>query len=175
MRVLEAYAIVPDPQVAGILYAATGHGLFKSSNGGAHWESLQSNLGSILEAVTSVTIDPADSQILYAVGYKRGYPDCGAFCPLLPVYDAAKSTDGSLTWAKLLPPSVGLGFNNDLLSNVRVVIDPQDPQTLYVGSSLQGLRKSTDRGATWTVVPATGPASPSSGLLLRLLIDPSSR
>jgi photosystem II stability/assembly factor-like uncharacterized protein len=175
VRVLEAYALVPDPQVAGVLYAATGHGLFKSTNGGARWDSLQSGLGSILEAVTSISIDPSDSQILYAVGYKLGYPICGGFCPLLPVYDAAKSTDGGLTWARLLPPLVILGFDSEVLSNVRVVIDPRDPQVLYVSSSTKGLLKSTDRGATWTIVAAGGSSLPSPGLVLRLSLDPSAR
>jgi photosystem II stability/assembly factor-like uncharacterized protein len=175
VRVLEAYALVPDPQVAGILYAATGHGLFKSSNGGARWESLQSRLGSILDAVTSVTIDPSDSQILYAVGYKLGYPICGGFCPLLPVYDAAKSTDGGLTWARLLPPLVNLGFDSEVLSNIRVAIDPRDPQVLYVSSIAKGLLKSTDRGATWTIVAAGAASFPSPGLVLRLVPDTSER
>src|SRR6185369_1811699 len=59
--------------------------------------------------------------------------------------------------------------------NVRVVIDPRDPQVLYVASSTKGLLKSTDRGATWTVVAAGAASLPSPGLVLRLFLDPSAR
>jgi len=36
-----------------------------------------------------------------------------------------------------------------------VLVNPQDPATVYVGTDHAGLYKSTDCGATWTM-PATG-------------------
>ncbi|HKH46675.1 MAG TPA: hypothetical protein VKM72_18610 [Thermoanaerobaculia bacterium] len=163
IRVLEAYAIVPDPQVEGTLYAATGHGLFKSTNGGGQWESLQSGLESILEAVLSVTIDPADSQTLYAAGFKLGYPSCGGHCPLEPVYASAKSTDGGITWTKLQPTA---------LVEMGITIDPQDPRVLYAPDGLGNLLKSTDRGATWTTLPVRG-IDLELPIFSRLVIDPA--
>ncbi len=165
IRVLEAYALVPDPKVAGTLYAATGHGLFKSVDGGGQWESLQSGLGPILEAVLSVAVDPGDPRILYAAGFKLGYPYCGGFCPLEPVWDVAKSTDGGATWTKLLPASLGGGLD--------ITVDPQDPRVLYVPDLRERLLKSTDRGATWTARPVEVAGLPLPRLS-RLVIDPAS-
>lgn len=163
IRVLEAYAIVPDPQVGGVLYAGTGHGLFKSTNGGGQWESLQSGLESILEAVLSVTIDPSDSQILYAAGFKLGYPHCGGHCPLEPVYAAAKSTDGGVTWTQLQPTA---------LVEMGITLDPQDPRILYAPDGQGNLVKSTDRGATWTPLPVRG-IDLEIPIVSRLVIDPA--
>jgi photosystem II stability/assembly factor-like uncharacterized protein len=159
VRVLEAYALVPDPQVAGTLYAATGHGLFKSVNGGVRWESLP---GLTLEAVLSVAIDPTDSRILYVTGFSLGYPHCGGHCPLEPVYGSLKSTDEGVTWTGLLPAELGTGLD--------IVIDPRDPRILYVPDSQGRLLKSTDRGVTWTVLPVKGIGQ---SVLLRLVIDPT--
>jgi photosystem II stability/assembly factor-like uncharacterized protein len=163
VRVLEANAIVPDPQVEGTLYAATGHGLYKSTNGGGQWESLQEGLQPILEQILSITVDPTDAQTLYAAGFRLGYPTCGGTCPLQPIYDTAKSTDGGVTWSKLLPePLVG----------TRVVVDPSNPDVLYAPDTTGRLLKSTDGGATWTLQPVRdiGLSVPS---LATLLIDPT--
>jgi len=172
-RALEAYGIVADPSVPGTLYAATGQGLFKSVNGGARWDPLQDGLGAILDAVFRVAIDPTDTRRLYAVGYKLGYPICGGFCPLLPVYDAAQSTDGGITWTKLLPSTISFGFDAEGYTGFDLVIDPHDPRTLYVGHATAHLFKSTDRGATWSVVTVRIPGQADEGLASRLVIDPS--
>lgn len=163
IRVLEAYALVPDPQVAGTLYAATGHGLYKSFNGGGQWESLQSGLESILEAVLSVAIDPGDSRVLYAAGYKLGYPHCGGHCPLTPVYATAKSTDGGVTWTKLEPTA---------LLRIEITIDPQDPRILYSWDGKGNLLKSIDGGATWATLPLPNGVDDLLSLR-RLVIDPT--
>lgn len=173
-RVLESYGIVADPQVAGTLYALTGQGLFKSFNGGARWESLQSALGSILEAVLAVAIDPTDSRTLYAVGYKLGYPICGGFCPLLPVYDSAKSTDGGVTWTRLVPGTLPLGFESEDIARFDIAIDPVDPRVLYLADSKGRLIKSVDRGASWTDLTVRPAALGERGFVSRVVIDPAS-
>jgi len=163
-RVLEAYGIVTDPRTPGTLYAATGQGLFKSVNSGGRW-TLQTGLGPLLDAVYRVAVDPSDPETLYVLGYKLGYPICGGFCPLLPVYDAAKSTDGGLTWQKMAQ-SLPLGFDAENFMGFELVVDPTDPRVLYLGHASSALFKSIDRGATWKALGGAGNIS-------RLVIDPS--
>jgi len=174
-RVLEAYGVVADPLVAGTLYALTGNGLYKSFNGGGRWESLQGGLGSILEAVLAVAIDPTDSRTLYAVGYKLGYPVCGAFCPLLPVYDAAKSTDGGVTWRRLALGALSLGYEFENIARFDVAVDPRDPRVLYLANAKGRLIKSTDGGASWAELTVrVGTLPDAKAFVSRLVIDPSS-
>jgi photosystem II stability/assembly factor-like uncharacterized protein len=169
VRVLEAHGLVPDPRTPGTLYAATGYGLFKSVNGGARWESLQGGLGPILDSVFRVAIDPSDPRTLYAAGYKLGYPICGGFCPLLPVYDVAKSTDGGITWKKILPPALAFIADERDYTGFDLVIDPADPRVLY----LAPLLKSTDGGATWKLLQVRIDPVPGRGSVARLVVDPA--
>jgi photosystem II stability/assembly factor-like uncharacterized protein len=164
-RVLEAYGIVADPHRPGTLYAATGQGLFKSLNRGGRW-TLQTGLSALLDAVYRVAVDPADSRILYVLGYKLGYPICGGFCPLLPVYGAAKSTDGGLTWTKIQAQNLSLGFDAEDFMGFELAIDPADSRIIYLGHAWSPLYKSSDRGATWKSLDGAGRVS-------RLVIDPS--
>jgi photosystem II stability/assembly factor-like uncharacterized protein len=173
-RVLVTYGIVADPLVAGTLYALTGQGLFKSVNGGGRWESLQDSLGSILEAVLALAIDPTDSRSLYAVGYKLGYPSCGGFCPLLPAYDSAKSTDGGVTWTRLVPGTLPLGFEFEAIADFAIAIDPVEPRVLYIANSHKSLIKSVDGGVSWTELTVRPAALEEKAFVSRLVIDPSS-
>jgi len=164
-RVLEAYGIVADPRAPGTLYAATGQGLFKSVNRGVRW-TLQTGLASLLDAVYRVAVDPADTRTLYVLGYKLAYPICGGFCPLLPVYGAAKSTDGGLTWRKIEAQNLSLGFDAEDFMGFELKIDPTDSHVVYLGHAASALYKSGDRGVTWQALDGAGRVS-------RLVIDPS--
>src|SRR4029453_12687152 len=92
--------LVIDPQHTDTLYALRFDGIiFKSTNGGRNWTLLNNSFGA-----DSLTVDPRDSNTLYASG--SGRISRGAF----------KSTDGGVSWS---------GINSDLRATpiVSAVID----------------------------------------------------
>jgi photosystem II stability/assembly factor-like uncharacterized protein len=80
--------------------------------------------------VNALTIDPSDSQTVYAS------TDGGIF----------KSTDGGAAWS-----AINTGLTD---TNVRALaLDPSDSQTVYAGTD-GGVFMSTDGGVTWSAINA---------------------
>ena len=149
--------LVVDPQNSSTLYAGTsedrfgfqfdtGQGVFKSTDGGATWASVNAGLSDL--NISAVVIDPQMPSTLYTATH------LGLF----------KSTDGGNNWAQSKITSLVIAL----------AADPQTPGTLYAGarpnfksvdlddgrgnprrrkvSGLDGpggLIKSTDGGETW--------------------------
>jgi photosystem II stability/assembly factor-like uncharacterized protein len=111
-------------------------GVFKSTDGGATWNSI----GLSGAAVTSLVIDPTQPNVLYACtagDYGAPYGFRGFF----------KSTDYGATWS-----SINNGLDSLLATGTNVsamIIDPGNPNVLYAGSRGNGVFKSSDGGATW--------------------------
>src|SRR5262249_10783736 len=74
------FGFVIDPTNAGVMYASSNMGLFKTTDGGASWSNLGNHAGLI-------AIDPTNPTTIYANGID-------------------KSTDGGASWTKT-PLSVG--------------------------------------------------------------------
>ncbi|HEY2932875.1 MAG TPA: sialidase family protein [Acidobacteriota bacterium] len=146
-------ALAIDPVNENTLYAGTfdspyygydgpdyRNGVLKSADGGAHW----STTGLTNTGVNVVAIDPVNPGILYAATCSfRGYPrHPNVFRGLF------KSTDSGASW---------LAINNGLAdlintgSNIAaLVIDPDNPDMLYAGTSGSGVFKSIDGGTNWS-------------------------
>lgn len=146
-----AQVLAVDPQNPAIVYAGfhTTVGVYKSTDGGAHWTAANSGLPQVL--IFSLLIDPTNTSTLYASAAP------GLF----------KSTDGGGSWTALsngLPPSP-YGYSLSMGAG--------SPLTLLAGLA-QGAYKSVDGGTTWTVLPgfnvpalATGvdPSNPANLLI----------
>jgi len=159
-------AFVIDPKNGASVYAATSRGLYKSTDGGAHWSPTALTAG-----INALTVDPANRSIMYAATSGKG------------VY---KSVDGGTTWTESgLPkmevkavlvqsgPTVFAGiFDGGLQKSMdsgakwsdaglgekivnALASDPSKPSVLYAGVG-GGIAKSIDGGATWakTALPA---------------------
>lgn len=91
--------------------------------------------------VRALVASPADSNLLYL-----GTADGQIF----------RSTDGASSWARLRP-----GIERRGLSLDTIVIDPHDPNTIYVGAwavardEQGGVFKSTDAGEHWSLLEGT--------------------
>jgi hypothetical protein len=125
-------ALAVSPSSPDIVYAATGEdtpgwgpsypgvGVYRTSDGGGDWD-LVGPLPSTL--CTRVLIHPANPDTVYVAGNMGLH----------------KSTDRGATWT-----TVRGGHVSDAL------MDPNAPNTLYVGIWSTGVFKSTDAGGTWT-------------------------
>ena len=91
---LKISSLAIDPKDPRIIYAGTGfksnyngHGIYKSTDGGLSWKSINKGLPVDIAwlggyYVQSIAIDPNDSQTIYAAGFGGLY----------------KSTDGGISW-----------------------------------------------------------------------------
>ncbi|MFD7305050.1 1,4-beta-glucanase [Streptomyces pharetrae] len=155
------------PAVRGLAYARTDiGGAYRWDERAARWIPLTDHLGWDdwnLLGVEAMAVDPAHPDRLYlAVGtYSQPWSGNGA---------VLRSADRGRTWQRT-DLTVKLGANEDGRgAGERLLVDPRDSDTLWLGTRHDGLLKSTDRGATWA--PATGfPATPNpSGQGVTLLV-----
>ncbi|MBD9729067.1 1,4-beta-glucanase [Streptomyces caniscabiei] len=155
------------PARRGLAYARTDiGGAYRWDDRKARWIPLTDHLGWDdwnLLGVEAIALDPAHPDRVYlALGtYAQPWAGNGAIL---------RSDDRGATWARS-DLTVKLGANEDGRgAGERLLVDPRDSDTLWLGTRHDGLLRSTDRGATWT--PATGfPATPSgSGQGVTLLV-----
>ncbi len=143
-------AIAIDPINPQTLYAgATSGGVWKSTDGGAHWVVLTDLFLPNL-TVASIAIDPKHTNTIY-VGTGNGY----ASIDELSGTGLYKSTDGGGTWNR-----IGGATLTGTIS--KVLVDPVHSNILFASryTSNKGVYRSSDSGVTWSkVYPATGNAA----------------
>jgi len=153
-----SFALISRAEAAGIIYAATSNGVFKTSNGGATWTPANAGLAGI--NVFSLAVDPATPATVYA----------GTFGNRV-----FKTTDGGEHW---LPARAGFEDDTALV----LAIDPRHPATIYAGTTAsssasassaffpgRGVIKSGTGAAGWIAASAGLPRS----IVTALAIDPS--
>ena len=116
-----------DPKNSNIVYAGSHRdGLFKSLNAGRTW----SCIGLTGKYISSVVIDPINSNIIYVTSQNAVSPTPGIY----------KSTNSGVNWSTL-----STSYNAYDLT-----IDAKNPQTLYVAAFDKGVYKSTNGGSSWS-------------------------
>jgi photosystem II stability/assembly factor-like uncharacterized protein len=154
----QIYDIEFDPSnhakmLAGAYY---GDGLFRSRDGSQTWEPVLTGLeGGRLEGEATFR-----NTIVYAIQYAPSDPDT-----VWTVHDvwAEKSIDGGETWthfynSRMQRTCSNCGGDGDDGRYCRsLAIDPEDPETVYVGTggpiqtyTRGAIYKTTDGGTTWT-------------------------
>jgi len=128
---------------------AFGDGVYRTDDGGKTWQHLGLEES---EHIGMIAIDPRDSDTVFVASQGplwRSGGDRGLY----------KTTDGGMTWARVLHISDDTGINE-------VHIDPRDPDTMYAsayqrrrhvwtlinGGPESGVYKSTDGGQSWDEV-----------------------
>ncbi|WP_069773951.1 sialidase family protein [Streptomyces sp. LUP30] len=155
------------PAVRGLAYARTDiGGAYRWDDGTARWTPLTDHLGWDdwnLLGVEALAVDPAHPNRLYlALGaYARSWAGNGAIL---------RSEDRGATWSRT-DLTVHLGGNEDGRgAGERLLVDPRDSDTLWLGTRHDGLLKSTDRGATWEAAGGFPPAPVADGQGVTLLV-----
>jgi photosystem II stability/assembly factor-like uncharacterized protein len=145
--VLTTFLAFPTLGVAApptTVYAGTEGGLLRSTDGGSTWTNISPAGGFPGGQVTSLAIDPINTQTIYVGASGNLY----------------KTTDGGTHWTAI---------NNGLPAGPRsnfsaIVIDPTNTSTIYASSGdvLQGsVYKSANAGASWTNIGADMPLLPT--------------
>ena len=124
-----------------------GDGVYKSTDGGKRW----TNMGlRDSKQVARIVIDPVDHDVVYVAALGDLWKSGGE----RGIY---KSTDGGVTWARVLDAGPDAG-------GTELVMDPTNNKTLYAatyqrrraswgmngGGPASGIWKSTDAGRSWT-------------------------
>lgn len=123
-----------------------GNGVYRSTDGGRSWAHL--GLAST-HHISRIAVHPRDPDVAYvaAMGHLWGAnAERGVY----------KTTDGGMTWSHVL-------YVDDVTGAIDLVMDPSDPQTLFVamyqrqrkawgfngGGPGSGIYRTTDGGSTW--------------------------
>src|SRR5262245_47633869 len=133
-----------------------GNGVYRSDDGGKTWRNMGLRAS---EHIGRIAIDPKDSNIVYVAAQGPLWGPGGE-------RGLYKTTDGGRTWKQILKISENTGVTD-------VVIDPQNPDTIYAasyqrrrhmftlidGGPESAIYKSTDAGATWNRLRAGLPTT----------------
>jgi hypothetical protein len=150
-------ALAADPTNANVIYVAgaTG-GVWKTTDGGVTWTPLTDTQATL--STGAIALAPSNPAVIYAGTGETTFSGNSFYGR-----GVLKSTDGGLTWTLLANSYF------DRMAISRIVVDPSDPNTVYVASSAAvvngagfggknvGVWKSTDGGATWTDTTAAIP------------------
>lgn len=120
------FSIAVHPTRPDVLYLSSGKGLFKTTDAGKNWSRVEGGLGPF--QILSIAVNPAMPSLIYVGTFSDG------------VY---RSSDGGRSWML-----INAGMREYVSVVNAVVIDPQNPQTLYAGTTM-GAYKSLDNGMMW--------------------------
>jgi Sortilin, neurotensin receptor 3, len=147
-----AIGLVMDPQDPSVLYAAMwqaqrtpwslddggpGSGLYKSTDGGAHWTNISRNPGLPRGVLGRIGVDVAasDPNVVFAIIQAKGG---GVF----------RSADGGATWRRV---NANWSLRQRGFYYTCVYVDPTNPQVLYV-PNVDGVWVSRDGGKAFSLL-----------------------
>jgi photosystem II stability/assembly factor-like uncharacterized protein len=135
----EVRALAAHPQNSKVLYAGTDAGVYRTQDGGVHWERLDApfDIGKGWQAGTvvwSLLVHPHQPDTIFV-----------GTCPSA-LY---RSQDGGAWWEKLdvelIPECRGIMYPRVTC----LLADPTDTNTIWAGIEIDGVRRSVDGGNTW--------------------------
>ncbi len=146
------------PAQPGLLYARTDVGGAYRWNGPlGRWLALNDDIGGLNNefmnlGVLSFAVDANDPNRLYLA--------CGQYAEWwAPPAILLRSADRGATWSRT-SLAIKLGGNQDgRNTGERLQVDPHDGRVLFLGTTQNGLWRSSDRGETWVQVSGFAPAS----------------
>jgi hypothetical protein len=111
------------------------------------------------DGASGIAVDAQGRAYVTGSTISGDFPTASALQSSLGGHPAFRTTDGGRNWA-----GIGSGLNT---SWVRAfAIDPLHPQTIYAGTSADGIFRSTDGGSTWTATGADFPPVPVNAIVV---------
>lgn len=147
-RAVAAAGVPGDPNL--FYFGAVDGGIWKATNAGVTWTPIFD--GQPVASIGAIAVAPSDPKTIYV-----GTGESDIRSDLASGDGVYRSTDGGETWQ-----NIGL---RDTRQISRIIIDPQNANTVYVGAlghaygpnPERGVFKSTDAGVHWTKVLDQGP------------------
>jgi len=141
-RCTDIAVVTPKGQHYTIYVATASGGVWKTENEGTTWEPIFEKAAST--STGDIAIDPSNPDIIWV-----GTGEANIFRSSQAGVGIYKSTDAGKTWKH-----VGLADTNTI---ARIVINPENPDVVYVAASghewtynaERGVYKTIDGGATW--------------------------
>jgi uncharacterized repeat protein (TIGR01451 family) len=150
-----------------VLYASTGLRVYRSLDHGRSW-STGGAIPLVGSAATNLVVDPRDANRLYAAGFlEAAYRSTDGGATWQVVWNQPNTEINDLAIANTEPRRIWAAANNGTWSSddggttwLRwqtdgarfVVVDPNDPTVVYVGT-FNGVRRTRDNGVTWETLP----------------------
>lgn len=143
-------ALVQAPSNPKVLVVGTLKGVFRSEDGGMHWDQISPANSAELHEVESIAIDPKDPKTIYAGTWHLPW----------------KTTDGGANWHNI---KQGLIDDSDVFS---IIIDPSAPQTVYT-SACSGIYKSDNGGEQYHKIQGIPSTARRTRVLMQDPVDHS--
>lgn len=142
-RGINHIAVSPAFHSDGTVIAALPGGLFRSADRGATWTNVNNGFQGDSPAASHIVFSPAfaDDSTVFATVTER---KTGSFRTVEEVY---RSTDGGLTWTQVFEGRAGSTRDTQMAISPGFTRDG----TLFVSTS-EGLLRSRDSGANWTMI-----------------------
>ncbi len=147
----QVFALTVDPQDSRVIFAGANDGIYRSDDRGQSFEHIESPMDSY--AVWSVAVDPTNTRTVFA-GCRPGA--------------VFRSKDGGQRWEKLSAEFAKECANVRFPRVLAMAVDPTNPQIVWAGAEVDGVRRSLDGGETWTTIGA----AMTPGTIGRELNDP---
>jgi photosystem II stability/assembly factor-like uncharacterized protein len=129
-------ALASHPNDPRTVYAGSDYGLYRSDGAGERWRLLDT---------------PMNRQVVWSVVFDPSHPDtmlAGTGTPSTPAL--FRSTDAGATWQ---PEAVEIARDCPAVGVPRptgIAFDPVDSDSVWMGLEVDGMRRTTDGGHTWT-------------------------
>jgi photosystem II stability/assembly factor-like uncharacterized protein len=137
-------AMVASPSDPKTLVAGTLKGVYRTKDGGAHWQLISPEGSREIHEVESVAIDPKDPEIIYAGTWHLPW----------------KTTNGGERWSNI---KQGVIDDSDVFS---IIVDPRQPNVVYA-SACSGIYKSENSGSKFEKIQGI----PSTARRTRVLMQ----
>ncbi len=144
MRGQSIRALTAAPSDPKVLVAGTLKGVYRSADGGDHWQIMSPEGSQEIHEVESIAIDPANPQTVYAGTWHLPW----------------KTTDGGEHWANI---KEGIIDDSDVFS---IIVDPKESSVVYL-SACSGIYKSQNGGEKFLKVQGI----PSTARRTRVLMQ----